>query len=104
MRDCGIEHYKKCLKCSHTWLSFVLNPNQCPKCKSKRWNRDKKAPGRKPEFNINVLPGHNMLFRWSSDDDRDYRLNKAIYAAQRKNPRLKVTARADGVLVENVLL
>jgi hypothetical protein len=101
MRNYGTEYVKKCLKCDHVWWAHVISPNQCPKCKSRRWNRDKKSPGRKPEFNINVLPGHNMLFRWSKDDARDQRLNRAIYAAQRKNPRLVAQARADGILITN---
>jgi predicted nucleic acid-binding Zn-ribbon protein len=99
MRNLGIEYAKRCLKCGHIWLAYVLVPNRCPKCRKTTWNRDKKAPGRKPEFNMNILPGHNMLFKWSKDDARDQRLNRAIYAAQRKNPRLVAQARADGILV-----
>jgi len=99
MRNCGIEWFRFCLKCHHRWLAFVVNPKKCPKCQSYCWNRPKKAPGRKPEFNINILPGHNMLFKWSKDEARDQRLNRAIYAAQRKNPRLIAQARADGILV-----
>ena len=28
----------KCLKCGHKWNSRVENPQECPKCKNRKWN------------------------------------------------------------------
>lgn len=100
MRDCGTEFVKKCLKCGHVWLAFVIDPKKCPKCQSYCWNRHKKSPGRKPEFSFENIPvGRFRLYPWTNDKERDHRLNKAVYAAQRKNSRLVVTTQYDGLRV-----
>jgi len=33
---------KKCLKCSHKWIPRVAKPVECPKCKRRDWNKEKK--------------------------------------------------------------
>jgi len=30
---------KKCLKCDYEWYSRIDNPVECPKCKSREWNK-----------------------------------------------------------------
>ena len=31
-----------CLRCGHIWIPRQDNPDRCPKCKSYRWNTEKK--------------------------------------------------------------
>ena len=31
----------KCKRCNHEWLGRVVNPIQCPKCKSLYWDKDR---------------------------------------------------------------
>ena len=92
---------KKCLKCGHYWDAVVDAPKRCPRCFSYCWNRPKNSPGRSPEFCFNIKRGFQKLFPWSKDKEKNHRLNKALYIAQKKNPRLVVTARHDGLMVTN---
>ena len=29
-----------CLRCGHGWVSSVERPSQCPRCRSRRWNKN----------------------------------------------------------------
>lgn len=29
----------KCKKCRHSWEPRVRNPDECPRCKSRSWNK-----------------------------------------------------------------
>jgi len=31
----------KCLRCGHVWQSRVDNPQECPNCKSRNWDKEK---------------------------------------------------------------
>jgi primosomal protein N' len=87
-----------CLKCGHKWIRRTFKPKRCPSCDSTVWATfsGKRNPER--SLKIEVLPGQSMVYKFDKSTMR------AIKKAQKENPRLKVTARADGVLVENVLL
>ena len=38
---------KKCLHCGYTWTPRIeTEPKACPKCKSPRWNEEKRRGGR----------------------------------------------------------
>jgi len=30
----------ECKRCGHRWIPQVVSPKQCPKCRSRYWNRD----------------------------------------------------------------
>jgi len=31
----------KCLLCGHTWVPRVGNPQECPNCKRRDWNKER---------------------------------------------------------------
>ncbi len=43
----------RCKRCEHSWVSRVLAPVVCPRCKSPYWAQERKRP------NQAVAPGHN---------------------------------------------
>lgn len=82
--------------CGHKWIRAVARPKRCPACRSTTWFkvRIKKEP--KWGIKIDLLPGERRIFRL------DKKTIRALKRARAKNPRLKITARAGWVEVEEV--
>ena len=92
---------KLCRKCSYVWKSWKPNPVACPKCQSTRWFRDK-LPTQVSKYGIPSEPGQVKMILYAKDINILKKLKGALLTAKAKNPRLKVTPRAEGLLVEYV--
>lgn|SRR6266446_1917905 len=53
-----------CLRCNHTWLSKLVKPAMCPKCKSSYWHKPRiRALKRYPEIYA-LSVGESVVMPW----------------------------------------
>jgi DNA-directed RNA polymerase subunit RPC12/RpoP len=90
---------KWCRKCSNLWKSKKINPVACPKCKSRRWFREK-LPTKIFKYGFNFKTGESRIIILPKDKLEATNMMQSLRRAKAKNPRLVITPRAEGLLVE----
>ena len=43
----------KCKKCGYRWFPRVAEPQECPQCKSRKWNNDSRYKNKRNSKGIN---------------------------------------------------